>query len=155
MTQFIWQNPFYAGGGLGEAGFWYKKAFFENLPIPRSDKQQIQSVEKSNNDEEISIQLGKIYGFSPTEIDYIARKVDELNEEAKGWETSRLQSFIAVTSSVRAKSRKQKRNATPYTNETAARRPPRTTAGTASNSPNARCPTDGTAKAGVWTNDIT
>ena len=35
------------------------------------------------NDEEISIQLGKIYGFSPTEIDFIARKVDELNEEDK------------------------------------------------------------------------
>ena len=76
ITAYLFKT-FYAGGGLGEAGFRYKKAFFENLPIPRIDKQQIQSVEKSNNDEEISIQLGKIYGFSPTEIDYIARKVDE------------------------------------------------------------------------------
>lgn len=30
----------------------------------------------------------------------------------------------------------------------------RTTAGTVSNSPNARCPTEGTASAGVWTNDF-
>ena len=83
ITAYLFKT-FYAGGGLGEACFRYKKAFFENLPIPRIDKQQIQSVEKSNNDEEISIQLGKIYGFSPTEIDFIARKVDELNEEDKG-----------------------------------------------------------------------
>ena len=27
---------FYAGGGLGEEGFRYKKAFFEKLPIPLS-----------------------------------------------------------------------------------------------------------------------
>ena len=74
ITAYLFKT-FYAGGGLGEAGFRYKKAFFENLPIPRIDKQQIQSVEKSNNDEEISIQLGKIYGFSPTEIDFIARKL--------------------------------------------------------------------------------
>ena len=82
ITAYLFKT-FYAGGGLGEAYFRYKKSFFENLPIPRIDKQQIQSVEKSNNDEEISIQLGKIYGFSPTEIDYIARKVDDLNEEDK------------------------------------------------------------------------
>ena len=74
ITAYLFKT-FYAGGGLGEAGFRYKKAFFENLPIPRIDKQQIQSVEKSNNDEEISIQLGKIYGFSPTEIDFIDRKL--------------------------------------------------------------------------------
>ena len=27
---------FYAGGGLGEEGYRYKKAFFEKLPIPKS-----------------------------------------------------------------------------------------------------------------------
>ena len=26
---------FYAGGGLGEEGYRYKKAFFEKLPIPK------------------------------------------------------------------------------------------------------------------------
>jgi hypothetical protein len=33
---------FYAGGGLGESGFRYKKAFIELLPIPliSSEKQQ-------------------------------------------------------------------------------------------------------------------
>ena len=72
-----------------------EKENYYNTPVARFIKLQsegisfksikeAQSVEKSNNDEEISIQLGKIYGFSPTEIDYIARKVDELNEEAKG-----------------------------------------------------------------------
>ncbi|MCX2808013.1 Eco57I restriction-modification methylase domain-containing protein [Campylobacter sp. MIT 21-1685] len=33
-------KEFYAGGGLGESGYRYKKAFLENLPIPKLDKKQ-------------------------------------------------------------------------------------------------------------------
>ncbi|WP_104722588.1 Eco57I restriction-modification methylase domain-containing protein [Helicobacter mesocricetorum] len=33
-------KEFYAGGGLGESGYRYKKAFLEKLPIPRLDKTQ-------------------------------------------------------------------------------------------------------------------
>lgn len=33
-------KEFYAGGGLGESGYRYKKAFLEKLPIPRIDKKQ-------------------------------------------------------------------------------------------------------------------
>ena len=33
-------KEFYAGGGLGESGYRYKKAFLENLPIPKIAKKQ-------------------------------------------------------------------------------------------------------------------
>jgi hypothetical protein len=33
---------FYAGGGLGESGYRYKKAFLENLPVPKIPKSQKQ-----------------------------------------------------------------------------------------------------------------
>ena len=34
ITAFLFKR-FYAGGGLGESGYRYKKLFLENLPIPR------------------------------------------------------------------------------------------------------------------------
>ncbi len=37
VVAFLFKS-FYAGGGLGEAGYRYKKQFFEKLPIPRNTK---------------------------------------------------------------------------------------------------------------------
>ena len=43
-------KTFYAGGGLGESGFRYKKQFLEKLPIPKID-----STNKALSDEIISL----------------------------------------------------------------------------------------------------
>lgn len=56
---------FYAGGGLGEEGYRYKKAFFEKLPIPKGCI--------SNNFDKLSAEefLIKIFKFSEEEINFI------------------------------------------------------------------------------------
>lgn len=56
---------FYAGGGLGEEGFRYKKAFFEKLPIPIkcvSDEFTASSAEQF---------LYNAFGLSNNEISFI------------------------------------------------------------------------------------
>ena len=56
---------FYAGGGLGEKGYRYKKAFFEDLPIPKALLHQ-QIDELSANES-----LIRLYGLSSEEVSFI------------------------------------------------------------------------------------
>ena len=61
---------FYAGGGLGENGYRYKKAFFEKLPIPIYIGSSIQiGIEK--NVKNIDLKVYELYGLSDEEIAYI------------------------------------------------------------------------------------
>jgi hypothetical protein len=56
-------KTFYAGGGLGDDGYRYKKKFLENLPIP-----------KPNNDfdyKNIEQSIFKLYGLDEQEIKFI------------------------------------------------------------------------------------
>ena len=58
-------KTYYAGGGLGENGYRYKKAFLVNLPIPRYfDAESI-------NDEKIC----QLYNFTDEEIYFISSSV--------------------------------------------------------------------------------
>ncbi len=92
---------FYAGGGLGNEGFRYKKQFLENLPIPRPDirdeKDIVEAIEEiikiaeqndyPNNKEKTSVvkefeelindYIYKLYGFSELEINYIQNSILE------------------------------------------------------------------------------
>ena len=76
-------KSFYAGGGLGESGYRYKKAFLENLPIPKipeSEQQpfitlvdKILADKKAGNDtsaleREIDVLVYGLYGLSEEEI---------------------------------------------------------------------------------------
>ena len=64
VVTFIFKR-FYAGGGLGEEGYRYKKAFFERLPIPK--------VIKDMNVNQVSIEQNMIdlYRLTQEEINYI------------------------------------------------------------------------------------
>jgi hypothetical protein len=55
---------FYAGGGLGEEGYRYKKAFFEKLPIPKCLSINI-------NESTAEQQLIKMFELSNEEIRFI------------------------------------------------------------------------------------
>lgn len=63
---------FYAGGGLGEDGYRYKKAFFEKLPIPKmigtKNQQLIESANENNNIEKYYLLL---FNFNEDEIEEI------------------------------------------------------------------------------------
>jgi adenine-specific DNA-methyltransferase len=65
-------KTFYAGVGLGESGYRYKKVFFEKLPIPKFDnnkiQQQIKNAQITNNIESL---IFKLYGFNSYEISEI------------------------------------------------------------------------------------
>lgn len=65
-------KTFYAGGGLGENGYRYKKAFLENLPIPKfinsELQQQIVSAEENENIENLVYSL---YQLSNKEFEYM------------------------------------------------------------------------------------
>jgi hypothetical protein len=56
-------KTFYAGGGLGEDGYRYKKKFLENLPIPKS----IELFNKSD----IQHSIYTLYGLSDEEMEFI------------------------------------------------------------------------------------
>ncbi len=58
-------KTFYAGGGLGNDGYRYKKAFLELLPIPKSFDLNC----KETND--IENEIYKLYGLSEEEIEFI------------------------------------------------------------------------------------
>ena len=58
-------KTFYAGGGLGENGYRYKKQFMINLPVPRSFNQNI-----SNE------QIRDLYHFSEEEMNFISSSVN-------------------------------------------------------------------------------
>ena len=65
---------FYAGGGLGEVGYRYKKTFFEQLPIPKMvgtlNQQVIESAHESTDIEKNCLLL---FNFSEDEIAEIER----------------------------------------------------------------------------------
>ncbi len=62
-------KTFYAGGGLGEAGFRYKKAYFENLPIPTYANTELHHKIKYAKDKDcIEKFVYELYGFSQREI---------------------------------------------------------------------------------------
>ena len=56
---------FYAGGGLGEDGYRYKKAFFEKLTIPQK------IIGSSINEQTANQSLIQLYGLDKEEIDFI------------------------------------------------------------------------------------
>ena len=56
---------FYAGGGLGEEGYRYKKAFFEKLPIPK------ECISNDFNKTTAEQKLIKIFELSDKEIRFI------------------------------------------------------------------------------------
>ena len=63
---------FYAGGGLGECGYRYKKAFFENLPIPKDcNNDIIKQFEIANSNNEIECLCYSIYELDDKEIEFI------------------------------------------------------------------------------------
>lgn len=57
-------KTFYAGGGLGQKGYRYKKAYLENLPIPKPTK-------SSYREENIEKELSLLYKLTPEEIAFI------------------------------------------------------------------------------------
>ena len=79
-------KKYYAGGGLGEEGYRYKKAFLENLPIPPiapSNESTVRQIEKlvdkileskKQNPQANTRQL-------ELEIDQLVYKLYELTEE--------------------------------------------------------------------------
>lgn len=84
-------KKFYAGGGLGENGYRYKKVFLENLPIPQitseiediflSKVSKIQQLkyegkETSNIEEELDILIYKAYEINQEEIEIIKKSFD-------------------------------------------------------------------------------
>ena len=65
---------FYAGGGLGEDGYRYKKVFFEKLPIPKmigTPNQQV--IERANENINIEKNCLLLFNFSEDEIKEIER----------------------------------------------------------------------------------
>lgn len=77
-------KTFYAGGGLGEEGYRYKKIFLEKLPIPGLDKNKIIEtaineiyLRKKTNINTVELEtrideyIYRLYGFTEDEIDHI------------------------------------------------------------------------------------
>ena len=65
---------FYAGGGLGEDGYRYKKVFFEKLPIPKmigTPNQQV--IERANENINIEKNCLLLFNFSEDEIKEIEK----------------------------------------------------------------------------------
>ncbi|KAA6310444.1 hypothetical protein EZS27_038253, partial [termite gut metagenome] len=56
-------KTFYAGGGLGEEGYRYKKKFLENLPIPKNFT--------NTNYDNIELSICKLYQLTDEEIEFI------------------------------------------------------------------------------------
>ena len=73
-------KTFYAGGGLGEKGYRYKKAFLINLPIPLLKNidyklDTFKTLIRNNNTKEIDNIIYKIYQLSDSEIEYIEKLI--------------------------------------------------------------------------------
>ena len=62
---------FYAGGGLGEDGYRYKKAFFEKLPIPSLTNSLYARIVQINDDTELEQSICSIFKLTEDEIRYI------------------------------------------------------------------------------------
>lgn len=65
-------KKYYAGGGLGDHGYRYKKAFFEKLPVPLWTSSDVQKfIAESNPIIDIEHKIASIYTLTSQEIDYI------------------------------------------------------------------------------------
>ena len=64
-------KKYYAGGGLGEKGYRYKKAFLENLPIPKYQESELCSAILDTENEEVEQYITALYGFSEEEKEFI------------------------------------------------------------------------------------
>jgi len=83
-------KQFYAGGGLGESGYRYKKVFLERLPVPKiaeSDQKpfidlvdKILAITKDNDYLENSSKQAKVHDYEK-QIDQIVYKLYGLTEE--------------------------------------------------------------------------
>lgn len=63
---------FYAGGGLGEEGYRYKKAFFERLPIPHNfDNVAFSIIEKATAEMNIDSECASLYNLTNAEMIFI------------------------------------------------------------------------------------
>ena len=62
-------KTFYAGGGLGESGYRYKKAFFVHLPIPKYESSDLQKIIEVST--EIDTKVYELYGLIEEEIHFI------------------------------------------------------------------------------------
>ena len=65
---------FYAGGGLGKDGYRYKKAFLQQLPLPRYTSTPLcESIEKGT--EVCENEILQLYDFTPEEIAYLKEAI--------------------------------------------------------------------------------
>ena len=62
-------KTFYAGGGLGENGYRYKKAFFINMPIPKYKGTSLQKTIECGTDNDSYIY--ELYGLTTEEVQFI------------------------------------------------------------------------------------
>jgi type II restriction/modification system DNA methylase subunit YeeA len=74
-------KTFYAGGGLGEKGYRYKKAFLVNLPIPKIkninyNNDIFKELILQNKTDKIDKIIYEIYNLSSDEIEYIENYYD-------------------------------------------------------------------------------
>ena len=67
-------KKYYAGGGLGESGYRYKKAFIELLPIPKTVSELTKKICKTDNEEELENLVCQLYGFNELEIKHIENR---------------------------------------------------------------------------------
>ena len=66
-------KKYYAGGGLGDSVYRYKKQFFEKLPVPIFKGTDIQELlVHSTNSEEIEFLCYKLYELNDSEIAFIS-----------------------------------------------------------------------------------
>ena len=71
VLAYIYQH-FYAGGGLGEGGYRYKKAFLQQLPLPRYTPSPLcESIERGT--EVVEDEILQLYHFTPQEAAYLKR----------------------------------------------------------------------------------
>ncbi len=65
-------KTFYAGGGLGETGYRYKKAFFEKVPVPLFTGAPLQrKIIQAKSTDYIEDIVGELYNLSRDELTYI------------------------------------------------------------------------------------
>lgn len=81
-------RAFYAGGGLGEEGYRYKKSFLETLPLPINIDKEIEKkilsfYESDYENPALNEIIYSLYGLSPEEIDFIEHYGDKPAEEPK------------------------------------------------------------------------
>ena len=71
-------KTFYAGGGLGENGYRYKKAFLENLPIYRPQTNSYLQMFNNKEYENIEIFLNDAYHLTEEEISFISESLKSI-----------------------------------------------------------------------------